>query len=328
MPPRAPIRRDGATQAGTYGRDWTDGLPGMDPRRLELVLARLPARLRRARRVFRDLTGFTAVTSVRSAAPQLGDALPLWPPVHPQCVEQMRTVRDPPCHEQWDFHVCSSLRSRRSHSHTCPLGLRCSCVPIYLGDALVGVAKVVVDGGTSADAFSSATATLALAVSSVCQESYASVLWGELQALRQRVSGFRQVESPSARRAGAARQRTASPDGARGAVDNVTIVDRALDHIHHHFMERDLSLGVVAAALECNPNYLTHRFTQLVGQRMHGYVVALRVERACRELLGTDLPIKQIALESGFRDAAGLSRTFRRQVGVSPSEYRRIFAGR
>jgi AraC-like DNA-binding protein len=61
---------------------------------------------------------------------------------------------------------------------------------------------------------------------------------------------------------------------------------------------------------------------------MRGYIVALRVDRACRELLGTDLPIKRIALESGFRDAAGLSRVFHRQVGVSPSEYRRIFAGR
>jgi AraC-like DNA-binding protein len=51
------------------------------------------------------------------------------------------------------------------------------------------------------------------------------------------------------------------------------------------------------------------------------------VDHACRRLLGTDLPIKRIALESGFRDAAGLSRAFRRQVGVSPSAYRRIFTG-
>jgi AraC-like DNA-binding protein len=190
------------------------------------------------------------------------------------------------------------------------------------------VAKLVVDRSTSADAFSSATATLALAVSSVCQESYASVLWEELQALRQRVSGFQQFESPRARRAGDPSQRTASPDEARAAVDSGTIVGRALDHIHQHFAERDLSLGAVASALGCNPNYLTQRFTELVGQRMHGYIVALRVDRARRELLGTGLPIKRIALESGFRDATGLSRVFHRQVGVSPSEYRRIFGGR
>jgi AraC-like DNA-binding protein len=302
--------------------------PGMDPRRLKLALAQLPARLRRARRVFRDLTGLTAVTSLRSAAPELGDALALWPPVHPRCVEQIHTVGDAPCDEQWDFHIRSSLRSRRSHSHTCPLGLRCSCVPIYLGEDLVGVAKVAADGGTSADAFSSATATLALAVSSVCEEAYRSVLWEELQALWQRVSSFQRLESPGARRAGDPNERTASPGEGGGTIDSGTIVDRALDHLHQRFMDPDLSLGAVAAALECSPNYLTQRFTQLVGQRMRSYIVSLRVDRACRELLGTDLPIKRIALESGFRDAAGLSRVFHRQVGVSPSEYRRIFAGR
>jgi AraC-like DNA-binding protein len=296
----------------------------MDPRQLKLALAQLPARLRRARRIFRDLTGLTAVTSLLRVAPELGDAPPLWAPVHPHCVEQIRTVGDAPCNEQWEFHIRSSLRSRRSHSHTCPLGLRCSCVPIYLGKSLVGVAKVVVDGGMPADAFSSATATLALAVSAVCQEAHTAVLWEELQALRQRVSGFQRFES----RAGGPNERTASAAEEGGAVDGGTIVHRALDHLHQHFMDPDLSLAAVAAASKCSPNYLTQRFTETVGQRMRAYIVALRVDRACRQLLGTDLPIKRIALESGFRDAAAMSRAFCRQLGVSPSEYRRIFAGR
>jgi len=300
----------------------------MDPRRLKLALAQLPARLRRARRVFRDLTGLIAVMALRSAAPELADASPLSPPVHPRCVEQLRTVRDAPCDEQWDSHIRSSLRSRRSHSHTCPLGLRCACVPIYLGENLVGVAKVVVDGGTSADAFSSATGTLALAVSLVCQESYASVMWEELQDLRRRVSGFHRLESPGARRASDPGGATPSPGEDGEVVDGGTIVDRALDHIHRHFMDPDLCLAAVADAVACNPNYLTQRFTRVVGQRMRVYIVALRVARACRALLESDLPIKRIALESGFRDAPGLSRAFHRQVGVSPSEYRRIFIGR
>jgi AraC-like DNA-binding protein len=303
-------------------------MPGLDPRRLRLALAQLPARLRRARKLFRDLTGFTAVTSLQSAIPKLGRPQSLRPPVHPRCVEQIRKVDDAPCDEQWDSHIRFSLRSRRSHSHTCPLALRCSCVPIYLGEALVGVAKVVVDGSTSADAFSSATATLALAVSSVCQESHASVLWDELYALRQRVTGFQRLESQRVPTAGNTDPRTASPVDEGGVVDSRTIVDQALDYLHQHFIDADLSLRVVAEALECSPSYLTHRFTKLVGQRMRSYIVTLRVDRACHELLSNDLPIKQIALESGFRDAARLSRVFRRHVGVSPSEYRRIFAGR
>jgi AraC-like DNA-binding protein len=218
-----------------------------------------------------------------------------------------------------------TLQNRWSPS---PLGLRCSCIPIYLGDALVGVAKVVVDSGTSADAFSSATATLALAVSSVCQESHVSVLSDELQALRQRVDGFKRLESGGARSAGDTDERAATPGEEGNAIDSSTLVQLALDYLHEHYLDAELSLEAVAAALNSNASYLTQRFTTIVGQRMRGYIVALRVDHACRKLLNTDLPIKQIALESGFRDSGGLSRLFHRHVGVSPSEYRRIFAGR
>ena len=61
---------------------------------------------------------------------------------------------------------------------------------------------------------------------------------------------------------------------------------------------------------------------------MHGYIIGLRVERASRKLLDTDLPVKRIAVDSGFGDAGHLVRAFHRHVGVSPSQYRRIFAGR
>ena len=39
----------------------------------------------------------------------------------------------------------------------------------------------------------------------------------------------------------------------------------------------------------------------------------------------TGLPIKQIAYESGFRQADRFRHAFREQVGVAPSTYRRIF---
>jgi AraC-like DNA-binding protein len=184
------------------------------------------------------------------------------------------------------------------------------------------------DGGISADAFSAATGTLALTISAVCQECYASVLWEEIQAWRQRASGSAWIEQPGLRRTGDHNEQTASTDEKGGAVASWTIVDRALAHLYQRFTDPDLSLGAVAAVLECSPNYLTQRFTKLVGQHMRSYILALRVDRACHELLGTDLPIKRIALESGFRDSTGLSRTFRQKVGVSPSAYRRIFAGR
>jgi AraC-like DNA-binding protein len=104
-------------------------------------------------------------------------------------------------------------------------------------------------------------------------------------------------------------------------------VDEALDYLERHHHEPGLSLQAVAAFVGCNGRYLTHLFTQAVGQRMRGYLVGLRVERVCRELLRADRPIKKIALDAGFRDAGQLARAFHRHVGVTPGAYRRIFGG-
>jgi AraC-like DNA-binding protein len=61
---------------------------------------------------------------------------------------------------------------------------------------------------------------------------------------------------------------------------------------------------------------------------MRVYLVRLRVAHACRLLMDTGAPIKETAYASGFRGNAALARAFRRHVGVSPGEYRRIFAAR
>jgi two-component system response regulator YesN len=103
-------------------------------------------------------------------------------------------------------------------------------------------------------------------------------------------------------------------------------VNRALAHLQHHYQESTLSLLAVAKSLECNPRYLTTRFSKVVGERMHTYLVALRVSHACRLLLDTELRVKEVAFASGFSGAGRLDSAFRRHLGVSPGEYRRIFA--
>jgi AraC-like DNA-binding protein len=287
----------------------------------------LPARLQRMCKDFQEITGFTVVTSLSNADTGIGTALPLHPPVHPLCIEQIRTSGNSPCVEQWNHPIRVSMSSRSSHSHSCYLGLRCSYVPIILGDVFVGVAKFVVDRSVSADAFSSATATLALNVCLACQKSHVSALCDELKAARGLLCGFQQLKSNDGQPFDDLDEGTASPDNEKHANGDGTVVDQILDYLHHHFTNADLSLTSVAAALELNSNYITQRFTKIVGQRMRSYIIALRVDRASHELLSTELSIRQIAHESGFHNATCFSRVFHDRVGVSPTEYRRIFTG-
>jgi len=281
----------------------------------QLALVQLPGRLRRALRIYRKITGLTAVTSLATSIPEPGTPFALSPPVHPRCAKKLQSIPNAPCGEQWLIHVRSGRRSRRSQSHTCPIGLRCSCVPIQLGDQLVGVAKLVVDSDTPQSAVTAAVSVLKLMVSETCQDSVVALLSEELTESRQRLSGLKHVRS------------VATPDAEEADGQGAALVDRALAHLQRYHQDAKLSLPAVAKTLGCNPRYLTTRFTQIVGERMHTHLITLRVSHACRLLTGTNQRVKEVAFASGFTEARRLESAFRRHVGVSPREYRRIFTG-
>lgn len=205
--------------------------------------------------------------------------------------------------------------------------MRCSCVPIHFGDQLVGVAKLVVDADAPERAFKTALSVLELVVSETCQDSAVAVLSDEVRTLRRRVTELQQIHSKTQPRAGRSHAPIAAPDTTESDAQGVALVDRALAHLQRHYQDPTLSLRSVAGALRCNPQYLTTRFTQIVGEHMHTYLVTLRVSHACRLLMGADLSVKEIAYASGFSGSGRLASAFRGHVGASPSEYRRIFAG-
>lgn len=69
------------------------------------------------------------------------------------------------------------------------------------------------------------------------------------------------------------------------------------------------------------------RFRQATGMSPLEYVHALRLEEAKQMLETTECPIEAIACEVGYEDAAFFSRLFRKQVNLTPAQYRKRFAG-
>jgi transcriptional regulator GlxA family with amidase domain len=69
------------------------------------------------------------------------------------------------------------------------------------------------------------------------------------------------------------------------------------------------------------------RFQQATGMAPLEYVHTLRLEEAKQMLETSDLPVEAVANEVGYEDAGFFSRLFRRQVGITPSAYRKRFGG-
>jgi AraC-like DNA-binding protein len=64
------------------------------------------------------------------------------------------------------------------------------------------------------------------------------------------------------------------------------------------------------------------RFTRLVGQPMHRYVIERRMAEAAFLLETSDEPIARIASRVGYETAAAFSKLFHRHHGLSPGRYR------
>jgi AraC family transcriptional regulator len=93
------------------------------------------------------------------------------------------------------------------------------------------------------------------------------------------------------------------------------------DYIHANFSRR-LTLDLIGRAAGAHPVHVAQTFRRFHECTIGEYLRRLRVDFACRELAGSEKAMSQIALAAGFSDQSHFNRSFKREVGVSPSQYR------
>ncbi len=86
---------------------------------------------------------------------------------------------------------------------------------------------------------------------------------------------------------------------------------------------RDLSLSILEEDLHISKYYISHLFSMKLKVRFNDYINSLRINDACRQLRQTDKTITEISECVGFNTLRTFNRAFVRQIGMSPSEYRK-----
>lgn len=97
----------------------------------------------------------------------------------------------------------------------------------------------------------------------------------------------------------------------------------ASEFIHERF-SASLTLNDIAEVAGVHHVYLSRAFRKHYRCTIGDYVRRLRVEYAACQILTTKSTLLEIALTAGFSDQSHFSRIFKRQMGVTPTEYRRI----
>ena len=113
-------------------------------------------------------------------------------------------------------------------------------------------------------------------------------------------------------------------DKKKSSTIKIPLVQQAIKIINKNF-RNDLSLKEVADELSVTPKYLGSIFMKNLNINFNDYLNNLRLKYACNLLLSTDYSIKEIAYNSGYNSEQYFLYMFKKQIHLTPSEYRKKF---
>ena len=95
-------------------------------------------------------------------------------------------------------------------------------------------------------------------------------------------------------------------------------------YLQEHLAE-ELSLQILADAFHLSALYISQLFKSEIGVNFLSYLTNIRMERAKKLLVSTDLPIAEVSQKAGYPDYRVFTKAFKKAEGVTPSQYRRDF---
>ncbi|MBR6451473.1 MAG: response regulator [Lachnospiraceae bacterium] len=103
--------------------------------------------------------------------------------------------------------------------------------------------------------------------------------------------------------------------------DKSKYLTAALSYIDTHYGDPDLSAASVAEAIGISAGHLSHLFRKESGFTMSNYVLDCRMRAAKNLLKDYTHKVYEVGEMCGYRDITYFSASFKKYVGVTPSEY-------
>jgi LacI family transcriptional regulator len=112
----------------------------------------------------------------------------------------------------------------------------------------------------------------------------------------------------------------------RQSTDVLAIDDRhiaaALKQIREQACD-GLDVGSILQTVPLSRSVLERRFSQILGISPKAEILRVRLDRVCRLLAESDLPLAEVAEKAGFEHPEYMSRLFKKKMGITPGEFRK-----
>ena len=94
------------------------------------------------------------------------------------------------------------------------------------------------------------------------------------------------------------------------------------DYIHENYTKK-ITLRDIAKKVGYDYNYTSRYFRRTFNMKFNDYVNICRLEHAIGLLDGTSKSVTDVAYESGFQSVRSFNDFFKKNIGISPQEYRK-----
>ena len=101
----------------------------------------------------------------------------------------------------------------------------------------------------------------------------------------------------------------------------VLLIQQVKEYLQENYTQR-ITLNSAAALVYLTPTYLSKLFAEVEGMGFSEYLSALRIQHAKEALLDYHRRIYEIAAQVGYQDVKHFMKVFKKQVGMTPREYR------
>lgn len=154
------------------------------------------------------------------------------------------------------------------------------------------------------------------------QQQHINKLMREIERLK--------AESEAARAAMASSQENSAdiedalPDEPAPTIVGVTeneFLTRVIDFVNDHLEQGDFGLENMADHFAMSVSTLRRRLQDATGVSPKSYIQAIQMQHACN-LLDSGLQIADVAMQCGFTEPGSFTRTFKRVLGLTPTQYR------
>ncbi|MCH2233634.1 MAG: AraC family transcriptional regulator [Crocinitomicaceae bacterium] len=103
-------------------------------------------------------------------------------------------------------------------------------------------------------------------------------------------------------------------------------VTQVMEYINDN-LDKNISLDFICNEFQLHPNYIIRKFREVTGYKLSEYLMKIRLEHSIQDLIQTNNSAGIIALDNGFYDQSHFNRSFKKNIGKSPMQFKRLIRG-